>query len=234
MLKSFLINIFPSIGKIMRFCSAIYDISMPEKQSYSQYQKEDISVLNMLKDYDLKQGIYIDIGANQPTKISNTYKFYRKGFNGILFEPNEELAKLNKLFRPRDIVFPYGCGNFNKISKFYISKTPILSSFEQKEVNQVWEIKYVPIFCLDNAIESINLEFIFFLSVDVEGINLEVLQGGIKTLEKVLVACIEYDNEQELDILQFMKENGFDFIEKIDCNFIFKNKNELRFSGFKK
>jgi hypothetical protein len=83
---------FPFLVLTKRYLMAAKDAWLPQKQSYSQYG-EDIYVAELL--CGIKQGscIYIDVGANQPSQISNTYLFYRKGFRGILMEPNSELSR---------------------------------------------------------------------------------------------------------------------------------------------
>src|SRR5687768_251174 len=36
---------------------------------------------------------YLDVGAHDPVKINNTFFFYRRGFRGVLVEPNVEMCK---------------------------------------------------------------------------------------------------------------------------------------------
>jgi len=50
-----------------------------------------------------KNGFYVDIGANDPSFLNNTKRFYDRGWSGINIEPNHK--KYSKLceFRRRDI-----------------------------------------------------------------------------------------------------------------------------------
>jgi FkbM family methyltransferase len=226
MIKKFLIRYFPTIGKYKRFMKACIHVISPTKSSYSQY-KEDEFIFNVIKKYDFTNSIYIDIGANHPTDISNTYLFYRNGFNGILIEPNQELAWLNKFFRKRDIVLPYGCGNENILGKFYISKTPVLSSFKQSDSADTWKMSYIPIFRLDSILNPFDVQSVFLLSIDVEGLNFEVLEGSINTLKKVKILCIEADTNENKNIMELTSKLNFQLLKATNCNLIFINKDYL-------
>jgi len=78
--------------------------SFPCKKSYSQHG-EDVHILKLIDTLNInkQRDIYIDVGANHPMDLSNTYLFYRKGYRGVAIEPNKELINLFKVFRKRDI-----------------------------------------------------------------------------------------------------------------------------------
>jgi hypothetical protein len=46
---------------------------------------------------------YLDIGAHHPTRLSNTYLFYKRGFQGVVVEPDPELMGAIRRVRPRDV-----------------------------------------------------------------------------------------------------------------------------------
>ena len=83
-LKCLINSIFPSLFA--------YRMS---KISFSQ-NGEDLLIqaaLAMLGIKNPKSMSYLDIGANHPFSLSNTYKFYREGGSGILVEPDPILYK---------------------------------------------------------------------------------------------------------------------------------------------
>lgn len=49
-----------------------------------------------------KKGTYVEIGAFDPIKHSNTYAFYLSGWSGILVEPDPTRVPLFQRHRPRD------------------------------------------------------------------------------------------------------------------------------------
>jgi FkbM family methyltransferase len=51
-------------------------------------------------------GFYVDVGAFDPFRYSNTYAMYRRGWRGINIEPNPEAVALFRRHRGRDINLP--------------------------------------------------------------------------------------------------------------------------------
>jgi len=223
-IKSFIVKFFPSLGPYKRFVKATYDACMPAT-TYSQHG-EDLQIYDLLSKNNLLKGIYMDVGANHPTSISNTYLFYRKGCQGVSIEPNSELAQLHRWFRRRDKVIEIGIGSQAGIFEFSISKTPVLSSFKKIEGQGLWKTIYVPVLTLDDVTDFAKPERIFLLNVDTEGLNYQVIQGATKTLELTDLLCIEVDdNENEALITQHLTtKHEFQRIKKLGCNILFANK----------
>lgn len=222
-IKEFLANIFPFLGIYKRFIKAAYDVLMPAK-TYSQHG-EDQQIYDLLIKNNLLKGIYVDVGANHPTSISNTYLFYRKGYHGISIEPNHELTRLHRWFRRRDKVIEVGVGSHAGILEFSISKTPVLSSFNKIEGNGLWKTEYVPVLTLDAVITFAKPERIFLLTVDTEGFNYHVIQGAKKTLELTDLLCIEVDDSKNEALITqcLMSDHNFRMIKKLGCNILFIN-----------
>lgn len=230
-MKEFIVKNFPALGKVKRWLHAMLGTTQGQKKSYSQHQ-EDVFLYTQLAKYNLQNGIYVDVGANHPVSISNSFWFYRQGFHGLIVEPNEELANLFRKFRPRDIVANVGCGKEAIFQKFYFSKSPVISSFEKESIDKltqnsedaIWGVSYLPILPLDSILKNINPEWIFFLSIDVEGLDYDVLLGATETLKKVLWLVVEQNGDEEKQkIQQITKQHGFEYVTDISCNMIFKN-----------
>jgi len=223
MIKSYLVNHFPSLGKFKRFVKAWYHGVQRTKSSYSQHG-EDAIILEILSHYDLKNSVFIDVGANHPSDISNSYLLYRKGYRGIVIEPNQELIGLFRKFRPGDIALPIGCGNTNTVLPFHISKTPVLSTFMDSRDANVYKTMYIPVMRLDDAVRDIEFDFISLLSIDVEGLNYEVMEGGWETINKSLLLCLEYDTEEDRQKFSDFLGEDFELYQDIGCNLLFVNK----------
>lgn len=185
-----------------------------------------------LSGYDLDTGIYVDVGANHPSTISNTYLFYRMGLHGISIEPNPELIALHKKYRPRDIAVASGCGRDARLGILEVSKAPVLSRFAAGDSAQLFDIEiqrlvYVPILPLDDIASAIPHEWIYLMSIDVEGLDIEVLQGARTALTKTLLVCIEaYDERERSAAAGFLEPMGFVLQQAVDCNLIFRNCSE--------
>ena len=51
----------------------------------------------------IKRGLYIDIGSFDPAWMSNTFRFYLKGWTGICIDPSPKLTLKYRILRPRDL-----------------------------------------------------------------------------------------------------------------------------------
>ncbi len=133
-------------------------------------------------------GVYVDIGAYDPIRASNTHRLYRRGWHGLNIEPNPDQIPRFVEFRPRDTTVNIGvaeeCGRL-----LYTQFTdPLLNGFLDDEWverhvrlgnGQVLSRKRIPV---APAREIINEHFghehsIDLLNVDVELLELSVLRS---------------------------------------------------------
>lgn len=226
-MKKFIIHHFPFVGAYKRFFVALVNDLLPMKKSYSQHG-EDRFILETLKNFNLENSVYVDVGANHPSSISNTYLLYRNDMSGIIIEPNQELIQLFKVFRKKDIKLMLGCSDVTAVKKLFISKTPALSTFDLNHKHyrdkDLHRVRYLPVLKLDDVLTEMDMEFINLLSIDVEGLNVEVLKGSKKSLERTLMLCIEFDYDNHINVYTDILGEGFELVEKFGCNAIFLNK----------
>lgn len=155
------------------------------RKSFSQFGEDLIleNALNILKEKNIS---YLDIGANHPYLISNSYYFYRKGATGTLIEPDPLLYKNLKKKRPNDNILNCGVGFDEKIktARLYIMDNPVLNTFSFEEAQRM-EKNTVYKIVKDIDIELIPINFILeemknfpsFISIDVEGLDFEILSS---------------------------------------------------------
>jgi FkbM family methyltransferase len=204
---------------------------------YSQFG-EDLIISFLFNSRGKEQPTYLDIGANHPQFISNTYYFYKRGARGVLVEPNPRLSKLLRSARPRDVVLEVGIGlTAATKADFYIfgGFADGMSTFSKSEathwetvglkgrgkipVEKVIQVPLVPI----NQIIADNFagKAPDLLSLDVEGLDLDVLKGLDFDHFAPDVICVEtlgYDENQltykKNDIIEFML--GKDYVSYAD------------------
>lgn len=222
-LKRLIVNYFPFLGPVKRLAHALVDVLLPAK-SYSQHG-EDTFIIDFLSKNNQLNGVYIDVGANHPTSISNTYLLYRKGLSGISIEPNGELARLHRWFRKRDKVCEIGVDNQCGMFEFNISKTPVLSSFKKIEGQGLWKTQNIPVLRLDDVTSFAKPERVFLLNIDTEGLNYNVIQGADQTLDITYLVCIEFESaSDEALITEYLtQKHHFRKIKKMGCNLLFVN-----------
>lgn len=154
-------------------------------KSYSQ-EGEDL-ILNRIFE---KKGVgfYIDVGAHHPKRFSNTYLFYKKGWSGLNVDamPNS-MARFDRI-RPRDINIEKPISSRKEILKYYIFNEPALNGFS-KELSEKRNSKKDYYIKSTKDIETVTLEELLdehlpngqnidFLSIDVEGLDFEVLKSN--------------------------------------------------------
>jgi FkbM family methyltransferase len=217
-LKAFRFLVF-----LKRNLVALIDNITPVKHTYSQHG-EDEFVCKMLLKNNINDGIYIEVGANQPTSISNTYLFYRQGLQGILIEPDESLVVLLKKFRPRDTVIQSCCGATSGLVKLNFSYASVLNTIGNLPSEDILKYEYIPQITLDQIVDLILPKWIYFLSIDTEGYDYEVLQGALRTIDITYIICIEYNSLKEKNkILTFLLSKQFELIQDNNLNMIFRN-----------
>ncbi len=216
-------KLIPFLVAAKRFACACWDSWTPSRRSYSQHG-EDILVLSELHGWNPRDAIYVDVGANHPTCISNTYFLYRRGWHGIVVEPNAGLIQLHRVFRPRDVQICVGCGRQAALMPFYVSRAPSLSSFSSPEAKYVSRIDYLPVLTLDQLLEPFADKRIALLSIDTEGVDYDVLIGAEKTLNRTHLLCVESNHAGEREKIRSLLEPRFDIVAQVGCNHIFKRR----------
>jgi FkbM family methyltransferase len=202
-------------------------------QSYSQ-KHEDLIIDKILKFQ--KKGFYVDVGASDPVRFNNTFRFYKKGWRGINIEPNAVLMEKIKKARKNDINLYMGIGSSGKVLKFYIFFPHTLSTFSKAEADnylkQGFPLEKESEIRLETMAEMLEKNAggkkIDFLSIDIEGNDLEALKSNDWNKFRPRIICVELNThdgnkEEALAIENFLKENGY--IKKYDngLNGIFMN-----------
>jgi FkbM family methyltransferase len=149
--------------------------------SYAQ-NAEDVVLERLF--HDQPTGFYVDVGANDPVRLSLTKHFSLRGWRGINIEPGQAAFERLRADRVRDVNLNVGVGSAaGELTLFNCPDNDALSTFsrEQAEIyrregNRLIE-RRVPIRTLGDILQSYAPEQIDFLSIDVEGFETEVLQG---------------------------------------------------------
>lgn len=144
-------------------------------------------------------GWYVDVGANHPKRFSNTHRFFRRGWHGINIEPNVTLYQQFLVERPGDINVNCGIGEMAGELRFFSFFPDTLSTFSREKAQDYCKqgfriVSEVPV-AIKPLREVLDLhcrsEQIDFLSVDTEGLDLEVLRSNDWTRFRPRVICVE-------------------------------------------
>ncbi len=131
--------------------------------------------------FDRPSGYFVEVGANDPQAGSQTWHLEQLGWNGILIEPQPELAARLRQAR-RAQVFAVACSSPEKSGKlvsFYLAGP--MSSVDRGAMApgaQPDTVIEVPARTLDDVLTEANAPTpLDFVSVDVEGHEIDVLRG---------------------------------------------------------
>ena len=212
-------------------------------ESYSQAGEDKIIefILSYLGEKNIGLS-YLDIGCNDYKNLSNSYALYKKGVRGVLIDANPIYIDEIKMYRPEDIVLNCGIGAKNSEKmKFYILNTPGLDSFDLESIKEAqrqtpWieivdEIE-VPVYTLDEIYEKYFASVPTIVSLDVEGLEMDILKST--NFEKYrpyifIIETIEYREKISVtnkrnDIIDFMQKNDYAEYAFTGVNSIFIDK----------
>jgi FkbM family methyltransferase len=164
-----------------------------------------------------KNGVYIELGALDGVTQSNT-KWLEDEYNwtGILIEPSNDKFNECKINRPNNFLFNCACVSFEyneKTIRGDFNGSP-MSSVGGKRRNFYPEVEVVSK-SLQSLIDVTELNEIDFLSLDVEGYELEVLNGIDFEKQPINFVLIEVYEKDKNDIFDFMNKNNYILIDCI-------------------
>ena len=170
---------------------------------------------------DAPSGFFVEVGANDPHERSQTWHLEQAGWTGILIEPQPDLAE--KLRRARKAkVYAVACSsprNGGGVLPFHVAGP--LSSLDRERMapgSRTEAVIDVPIKTLDQILQEADAPPEFdFLSIDVEGHELEVLQGFDIRHWRPRLILLE-DHVGSLAKHRFLRAAGYRLIRRFDNN----------------
>jgi FkbM family methyltransferase len=161
---------------------------LPVNFHFSQTGEDVIllSILQKLPGIPLKKkGFYVDVGCNQPIEKSNTFLFYLMGWKGITIDANAELIDEHRKIRRFDTPVCAAVSSSVREVTFYKSPSHAIStiaegvylanrSYFTYSASQQLHTRTLTSVLDEHVPKGTAIDL---LSIDVEGIDLEVLQG---------------------------------------------------------
>lgn len=197
--------------------------SNTKKKSYSQCG-EDLIIQYIFQLRGISNPTYIDIGAHHPYFLNNTAIFYEKGSSGINIDANPNLINLFKSERPKDINLNIGIGEKKEVLDFYLMEDNTLSTFSKEEFEsmtskgkKLQEIKQIEVTTLDGILNIyFNNKYPDLLSIDIEGLDFEVLKSIDYNKDSPKVICVEAAEYSPIgagarrdELINYLIENGY-------------------------
>lgn len=200
---------------------------------------EDMIVRALFENLGITRFSYLDIGAYDPIHFSNTYLHYRAGCRGVCVEPDATRCSLIQQKRPGDVCVNAGIGVTSEVKDFYVMTHATLSTFSKEaaegvasmEGHRIERVEQIQLLNFDQIVRDNFAETPDFVSLDIEGGELDILRSIDFQAHRPKVWCIETINYARLeeqgkrnDILKFMLKQGYVIYADTWINTIFVDK----------
>lgn len=205
--------------------------------SYAQEGEDQVLLRHFGPERLRHPGFYVDVGAHHPFRFSNTYAFYRLGWRGINIDANPDSIALFCRARPRDINIAALVSDAHEPQTYYEFNEPALNGcdtqlslsrdgYEAYRITRQLKLATVP---LANILDSHLPKGtpIDFLTVDVEGHDLQVLRSLDITRHRPLLIAAEDAHATDLaatltcSIAQYLKAYDFEPFAKTNHTIFF-------------
>lgn len=199
-------------------------------QNYSQNNEQGI-ILNYFGDF---VGTYLDLGANDGITLSNTYALYKNGWNGVCVEASPKAYQRLLENQPNSKCLEVAIGSYD--GEIILNEsgellgngdTSLVSSTKPEEMKR-WSslnmaFKPINVRCItfNTLLKETNITGIDFLSIDIEGMELDVLPQIDFNKLGTRLACIEFNGKDKNRYDEIMFPIGFKVIHQNSENLIY-------------
>ena len=190
-----------------------------DKQVVSgESHRKEVAILHELLPDD--PVVYVDVGAGDALKNSNTLDFYRRGGHGLVIEPRPIKWYGFMVHRYRDKPWPHAVGDYEGMATMQLCDGA-------SSIDPTWKTGKVPdmVLKVDRFQDILNLfpdirDQCQLCTIDVEGFERRVLRSIDWSLFKPKVICAEYitfepfessaSGDRSLEWKHILTDNGYE------------------------
>ncbi|MFM8917462.1 MAG: FkbM family methyltransferase [Bacteroidota bacterium] len=186
---------------------------------------EELVITSLLRQIGKQgSGFYVDIGAFDPLVGSNTYYFYRLGWQGINIDARPSSMEKFREARPRDINLETGIGAQSGNLKYYMLESePGMNTFSletlracrmEDKITSTAEVPVVRFEEIQKKHVPANTH-IDFVSIDTEGHEMDVLTGFNFNMHRPSIFAVELNAVTSLQdvalnpVHLFLEDKGY-------------------------
>ncbi|UGS38806.1 FkbM family methyltransferase [Capillimicrobium parvum] len=198
-------------------------------KSYSQVG-EDLQIAYFIgRGADVR---YIDVGCLWPVQHSNSYYFYERGGSGLCIDPNPTVGDEYRETRPRDVFVNCGIGAEAGMMTYVMHENPVFNTFSTQRAAEVARkaekrpggrtmtgtvevaIKPLAQVVAETGFAERVEGRVDFLSIDVEGFELDVIRGfdfGVLRPKLIVTEHLrgKADAVEDAEIVKVMAGHGY-------------------------
>ena len=177
---------------------------------------------------DTRSGFFVEVGANEPTSPeSQTWHLEQIGWRGVLIEPIPDLAQSARRLRPRSTVVECACVEHDDSREMTLliplqGESPVTghaslrANIDEHNYRRFQRIA-VRTATLTTVLEQAGAGQIDLLSIDVEGAELEVLQGLDFARYRPRLILLE-DKHLYLAKHRLLRSRGYKLVRRLNRN----------------
>jgi len=199
---------------------------------YAQYGEESIILDFFGQD---STGTVVDVGAADGIRYSNSRYLIELGWSGVLVEPHPTyFDKINELYKDIDSVTTINAAVYSEEGEmpFYVygrdehAQVSTLSKEFKERVVNVHGDKFeenptmVNVIRLSTVLQEAGK--VDFLSVDCEGVDMEVIKSNDWDLYRPTLVCVEHSMPKS-ELHEFMNSVNYTFLRETQGNTFFKD-----------
>ena len=232
--NKFLYSKNKNIFKYIYFYVQYFKSKIKLKKSYSNWG------IDMMADFIFREknkGVYIDIGCHHPMINNNTYPLYKRGWNGINIDIDYSAIDSFNFLRSKDTNIEIAVSDtIGNSDLFFYHNRAAKNTLSKEKGLDAKQIRSIKTTTLNKIIqESIYKDQkINFLTIDVEGFELNVLRGfdfkkykpELVVVELIQGGMTEFfhqniTNIQNSDIYLYMIKQDYKLVNWIHDDLVF-------------
>jgi FkbM family methyltransferase len=195
---------------------------------YSQYKQDEYLEHKVFKGF--KNGVFVDVGAHDGLTINNTLFFERQhNWSGINIEPLPNVYQKLAQNRPNCINLNYAVSSETGMADFVCNEgyTEMLSGLasqydsrhhmrrerENRKKGSTTRIIQVQTKRLEDIFQAHDIRHVHYLSIDVEGAELDVIRSI--NFDKVYIDVIEFEcnyPDTAPPIVEYLQTKGYQLL----------------------
>ena len=232
--NKFLYSKNKNIFKYIYFYVQYFKSKIKLKKSYSNWG------IDMMADFIFREknkGVYIDIGCHHPMINNNTYPLYKRGWNGINIDIDYSAIDSFNFLRSKDTNIEIAVSDtIGNSDLFFYHNRAAKNTLSKEKGLDAKQIRSIKTTTLNKIIQEsfYKDQKINFLTIDVEGFELNVLRGfdfkkykpELVVLELIQGGMKEFfhqniTNIQNSDIYLYMIKQDYKLVNWIHDDLIF-------------
>jgi FkbM family methyltransferase len=164
------------------------------------------------------QGVFVEVGANHPTRENQTWFLEQQGWTGVLVEPNPDLFRLLLNQRPHSRSVQAAVGAQDGEAELFLGENDLHSTLAPVLDDPLsGKTVRVKLRTLNSILTEASVTAVDFLSIDVEGMELQVLQGlDLEKFSPQLILLEEHRRDYTKHF--YLRRHGYRLVRRTGRN----------------